>query len=910
MKFQKNQAIPLAVCSYCHGRGYLHNRKCHVCKSFAFGSYLGDDFYYFGKPISKYSVELDKKRRNLERFRFVLAFFGFTTSIVVFFVFLYQKELFEDMFALDFWIESSENFFAFFWVAFFFLFYAVYRGVVDTEKFAPIGKIDSEVNEDIMRNFHWDEVHKLPRSKKKDISKYFTKEASAVLEDAVLLADKYCYAEVTPLFFFHALLSSRKIQNIFVRLGLPAKELQKIIENSLVKGEKECSPVFSEDAFQIIFGSFRLAAERKDAFVHVTELLLLTVKNSVFLQEFLYDLGIDENKLTNVLEWLRIQERLSDEYHKMLRKGSTRNKHGLDRAMTAIATPFLNKFSRDITHLARVGALDACVAREKEMEELFRIMETSGQNVLLVGEYGVGKMSIIEGIAQKMVEEKVPEPLQDKRLMQLSVSSLLSGTTMSGAQERLLRIMREVQRAGNIILFIPNIHDLIGSEGVGAFDISKTLAEVLGSSRQRIFATASKEGYSRSFLHSDIGKFFTALNIEEMDENQAIQALESKTALTEYRQKVFFSYEALETAVGLSKRYSQDQNLPESAIKLMEEAAIFTRNKRGENTFVSKNDVAEVMSQRTGITLTEVSESESEKLLSLEKALHKRVIGQDRAVSLVSNALRRARVDIRSGARPIANFLFVGPTGVGKTELTKALAAEYFGNESNMIRFDMSEYQDKSSIYRLIGQPGQKGTGLLTESVRQKPFSLLLLDELEKADTDVLNLFLQVFDDGHITDSIGRKIDFTNTIIIATSNAGTSYVQEQLNLGRNLEEIENEIIQGELQKYYRPEFLNRFDGVVLFKPLAKEEIRQIAVLMLTFQAKRLEEERGLIFEFTDRGLDRLVEAGYNPAFGARPMRRAVQDLVENSLADILLRGGVDRRDRIVFDDSLRVEKGY
>jgi len=352
-----------------------------------------------------------------------------------------------------------------------------------------------------------------------------------------------------------------------------------------------------------------------------------------------------------------------------------------------------------------------------------------------------------------------------------------------------------------------------------------------------------------------------------------------------------------------------DQNLPESALAIMTETASFVHNTKGVNTLVEGEDVASIVSQKTGIPTTSITDDESTKLMKLEEDMHKQVIGQDEAVSLVANALRRARAEVRSQKRPIANFLFLGPTGVGKTELAKTIARTYFGGEERMIRIDMSEYQDKSGIYRLIGQPGQQGTGILTEAVRQNPFSLLLLDEMEKADPDVLNLFLQVFDDGRLTDSVGRVIDFTNTIIIATSNAGTAFVQQQIAAGIPLEDIRQTLIHGELKQYYRPEFLNRFDGIVLFRSLSRDETKQIASLMLG-RVKKDIEAKGMSFVVEEAALEALVEVGYDPEFGARPMRRAIQDKVENQLAELILSKKLNRRDRLVLGEGaiIRVER--
>jgi ATP-dependent Clp protease ATP-binding subunit ClpA len=300
--------------------------------------------------------------------------------------------------------------------------------------------------------------------------------------------------------------------------------------------------------------------------------------------------------------------------------------------------------------------------------------------------------------------------------------------------------------------------------------------------------------------------------------------------------------------------------------------------------------------------VTAVTEDEGEKLMRLESEMHQRVIGQEEAVTLVANALRRSRAEIRTGKRPIANFLFLGPTGVGKTELTKTIAEVYFGNENQMVRLDMSEYQDTNSIYRLIGTPGQQGTGVLTEAIRQKPFSLVLLDEIEKADPNILNLFLQVMDDGRLTDSVGRVIDFTNSIVIATSNAGTQFVQDQMRAGVGSEQIKTQLIHGELKQYFKPEFLNRFDAIVLFHALTEAQIGSVARLILGGIGKKLE-ERGIVLQVTDGGIAMLAAAGFDPEFGARPLRRVIQDRVENAIAGLLLQNQVHRKDTIIVDEN-------
>ncbi|MBI5221918.1 MAG: ATP-dependent Clp protease ATP-binding subunit [Candidatus Magasanikbacteria bacterium] len=917
MLFEKQLPLNLLPCNTCWGSGYEGVRKCKECKGMSMGRFARGKFLYWGEPLTKYHINVRKARRWLERFEALGALIFGLGFLLLFAWLVYRDNLVTAIFTRDFWFVRTQNFASLpflFWLSVISFSFLIYRLIVTNRRPAMVEWHDYHDKKEQMELEKgdliqtWARVSKLSRRKRVDVSASFTEEARAVLEEAYRLALKYEQSEISSIHLFYALLSSSKIAGLFIRLGVSVQTLQAFLSKLFVKGAEKRIPVVSADAQQILFQAYEKAYSDRQEFVHVTELLIATVRQSEPIQELLYDLKVDKDKLGNVVEWLRVRERLRGQYKKFSRAAARRSKYGLDRAMTAIATPYLNSFSQDLTMAAKFGYLAPCVARDKEIEEIFRIVEGGRQSVALVGERGVGKMSIIEGIAQKMVEEDVPKRLQDKRLVQLSTSALLAGTTVSGAQERLIRIMNEIARAKNIILFIKNIQDLVSinvGEGSEGMDVSETLAEYLGSGRFLTLTTSTVEGYNRHILNSEIGSALARVDIKEMDKNQTIQVLESKVGSVEYKHNVFFSYDALAQSVDMAKKFLHDQVLPESAIAIMSEAASFARNKKGENQLVSAEDVSAIVADKTGIPVASISEDESVKLLRLEEEMHKRVVGQDEAVNLVANALRRARAEIRTQTKPIANFLFLGPTGVGKTELAKTIADVYFGGENRMIRVDMSEYQEKGSIYRLIGQPGQQGTGILTEAVRQHPFSLVLLDEMEKAEPDVLNLFLQVFDDGRLTDSVGKVIDFTNTIIIATSNAGTSFVQEQMTKGEQLENIRQALIRGELKKYYRPEFLNRFDGIILFRALERDEIKQIAGLMLKRVGKDLE-KRGVGLKVEEPALEALAKVGFDPEFGARPMRRAIQEYVENKLAELILANKLKRRDVVVIGDDLEM----
>jgi len=913
MQFAKNPTVPVLSCAKCKSTGFVGFTTCRECRGMSIGAMSEGIFLYFGKPLTRYQIRVRKMRRVLNIFHIVGAIvFGFG-FLALFFLYAERNAWWGELFSLDFWFNRVHPQTTLLWFSVLSWCYLWYRVLVTSEPPHEItyDRTSGGNRQEISQPQSWIDVRKMKRKNRFDIVATFSPQTQKALEDAYHVADKMGSETLMPLHLFYVLLESSEIASIFIRLGVSVKSLRARIAQYFEKNKGKTEPIISPDVQQIIFNAYAVAREFHDTHVRTTELLVSCVRQSEPLQELLYDLNIDAQKLTNVVEWVKIREQLYEQYVRFQRAASRMSKYGMDRAMTAVATPYLNNFSTDLTLMAKYGHLAACVARDEEIEEVFRIVEGGRQNIILVGEHGVGKMSIVEGVVQRMIAGDAPQRLLDKRFVQISPSSLMAGATVSGAQERLIRIMNEVAKAGNIILFIHNLHELMGgSDGQNeGLDVSGALAEQLSSGRFLMFATATTDAFNRHIVSSQIGTLFTKVDVKKMVQNQAIQVLESKVGSVEYKQNIFFSYDALEKCVKLAMQFLVDQNLPDSALSLMAEVASYARSTHGENSLVTAEDVAYVISQKTGIPATSITEDESKKLMRLEDEMHKRVIGQDAAVELVANALRRARAEIRSQSRPIANFLFLGPTGTGKTELAKTIAEIYFGGENKMVRIDMSEYQDKTSIYRLIGQPGQQGTGVLTEAVRHNPFSLVLLDEMEKADPNVLNLFLQVFDDGRLTDSVGRLIDFTNTIIIATSNAGTSFVQEQLNQGIALDQIREQLIRTELKQYYRPEFLNRFDGIVLFKPLGREQVKQIASLMLKRVAKDLA-VRGVELRVEDAALESLIEIGFDPEFGARPMRRAIQENVENKLAELVLTGKLNRRDVLVLGEKgeMRVER--
>jgi ATP-dependent Clp protease ATP-binding subunit ClpC len=509
-----------------------------------------------------------------------------------------------------------------------------------------------------------------------------------------------------------------------------------------------------------------------------------------------------------------------------------------------------------------------------------------------------------------MAEEQVPLFLEDKRLIKLDISRLISGASASQAQERLLVIIDEVAHAGNIILYIENVENISGitSGSEESLDLSEVLSGALERKNLFCLATATTDNYAKYIENTPLGNSMANIKIKEPVGNQAIQIIESKIGPLEAKYNIYFSYNSLEHVINLSNKYIHDKFLPAKAIDILELVAVKVKNAKGSEAVVTKDDIAEVVSETTGIPSAKVTENESDTLLNLEELIHERMVDQEEAVDMVAASLRRARAEMREGKRPIASFLFLGPTGVGKTELAKTISAIYFKDEKKMIRLDMSEYQHQDSIEKMIGASDKKG--YLTEAVRKAPFSLVLLDEFEKAHPDILNLFLQVFDDGRLTDGQGKTIDFTNTIFIATSNTDAVYIQEQVRAGIDIEKIKNVLINDHLNRTMRPELINRFDGIIVFKPLSENDLIAITKIMLKNISRTLE-NKGVKLEIMESGIAILAKLGYDPQFGARPLRRLIQNRIENIIANMILAGGLARRDTVIIDENanIQVEKG-
>ncbi len=648
----------------------------------------------------------------------------------------------------------------------------------------------------------------------------------------------------------------------------------------------------------------------------------------------------------------------------------------------SLNTPNLAKYSIDLNKMAEAGKIDPIIGRAKEIERVIQVLSRrTKNNPVLIGEPGVGKTAIAEGLAQKIVEGKVPEIIRDKIVVTLDLPSMIAGAKYRGEfEERLKSVMKELKEAGDIILFIDELHTIVGAGAAeGAIDASNILKPVLARGELQVVGATTIDEY-RKYIEKDsaLERRLQTIMVEEPNVEDTVKILEGLRDRYEAHHRVKITDEAIRAAAELSSRYITDRYLPDKAIDLIDEAAsmirinsyvapvelksleerleelskekeeaINTQNyekaadirdkerkikeelesnkvkweqeKQASSMIVGYDEIAKIVSDWTGIPVTKMTTEESKRLLNLEKILHERVIGQEQAVNTVSNAVRRSRVGLKDPKKPVGSFIFVGPTGVGKTYLAKALAEALFGDEDAMIRIDMSEYMEKHSVSRLIGSPpgyvGYDEGGQLTEAVRRKPYSVVLFDEIEKAHPDVFNMLLQILDDGRLTDSKGKTVDFKNTVIIMTSNVGATSIRKQNVLGFSVGGNENnaeyekmkETITEELRKTFRPEFLNRLDEVIVFHSLEEKHVREIVDIMIKDLEKRLN-KLDVKIKVTDKTKEYIASSGFDSIYGARPLERTIRRMIEDELAEEILRGNVSRNDNITIDYDIEKDK--
>ena len=789
----------------------------------------------------------------------------------------------------------------------------------------------------------------------------FTERAQLVIIEAQKESQRFKHGYIgTEHILLGILEEGGEAKAVLSKRGVEVDEVKSLIEDYLGYGEvlmPQGELLLTPRTKRLFDESFIEAKNLNHKYVSPEHLLLALVKeNEGVAYTILNKIGLDfkavKKDLMSILSGRDVDQTVDGESSEEEKKAKT---------------PLLDQYSRDLTRYAKEGNLDPVIGRDVENQRVLEILcRRIKNNPCLIGEPGVGKTAVVEGLAQRIVEGNIPEMLKNKRLLSLDLSGMIAGAKYRGEfEDRLKKVMEEIRNNKNIIVFIDEIHTIIGAGGAeGAIDASNILKPALSRGEIQCIGATTIDEY-RKYIEKDsaLERRFQPIMVGEPNKEETLEILKGLRDKYEAHHRVKISDEALEAAVELSDKFITDRFMPDKAIDLMDEAAAKIRIenlvappdlkeieiniddlvkekeeairiqdfekaaelrdnekelkeklenlKRDWSTqnsvqvlTVTRENIATVVSTWTKIPAEKLTEKESDKLLKLEEILHKRVIGQDEAVKAVAQAVRRARVGLRDEKRPIGSFIFLGPTGVGKTELCKALAEAMFADENNIIRIDMSEYMEKHSVSRLIGAPpgyvGYDEGGQLTEAVRRKPYSVVLFDEVEKAHPDVFNVLLQVLDDGRITDSQGRTVDFKNTIIIMTSNIGSSYLLEGINPDGSIKPEAEEAVMGDLKNHFRPEFLNRLDEIIMFKPLTKDNISNIINLLVADVNKRLADKE-LEIVLTDAAKDFIVENGFDPMYGARPLKRYVQKTVETLAAKLILAGNINTGDDIVID---------
>ena len=779
----------------------------------------------------------------------------------------------------------------------------------------------------------------------------FTQKANDVLNLAIKAAENFGHAYIGSEHILIGVLKENTSYGaeLLTEKGVTLDKIEELIkENTGVGNPTALSPNdFTPTAKRVLEVSFQLARSMRNSFVGTEHLLLALLRESDSgAVKLLNACGVEAESFTE--ELVNDLARPNAEF-----RGSKSGKKGKSN------TPTLDEFGTDLTEKAANGGIDPVICREKEIERVIQILSRrTKNNPCLIGEPGVGKTAIAEGLALKIVKDEVPELLSGKKIVALDLTSMVAGTKYRGDfEERIKKAMDEVKNAKNVILFIDEVHTLIGAGAAeGAVDAANILKPALARGEIQVIGATTIDEYRKNIeKDAALERRFQSVMVGEPTEEETVEILKGLRDKYEAHHKVKISDEAIETAVKMSSRYIADRFLPDKAIDLIDEAAsrvrlkAFTappnlksmeqeikrleqekasavksqdfeaaakirdkekelqtlldeekekwKNLSGkEIKEVSTEDIANVVSSWSGIPVTQLTKEESERLLNMEKILHERIVGQDKAVSAVAKAIRRGRVGIKNPNRPLGSFIFLGPTGVGKTELCKSLAEAMFGSEDAIIKLDMSEYMEKHTVSKLIGSPpgyvGFEEGGQLTEKIRRKPYSVVLFDEIEKAHPDVFNMLLQILEDGVLTDSKGRKVSFKNAIIIMTSNVGASKItnnQSALGFGDNTDENLNieELVMEDLKKTFKPEFLNRIDEIIVFNRLEKDDIKEIAKRMLKTLTKRLA-EMDIKLSFTDEAISAIADAGFDNVYGARPLRRAIQQKIEDPLSELML----------------------
>ncbi len=743
--------------------------------------------------------------------------------------------------------------------------------------------------------------------------KLLTRKAFILLDSA--FSKSQFEARTFSLCLFYSLLKDGEIKKGIQKLGVDPNDLLKSLANIEAQDKQDPDIAANQSALQrqeleqVVSGAFVEALELKERSISSASLFLglLRVKNPQ-LVKFISQFNLNSEDFRNAIIFGRLAKGLGRQMQKKRASAAgklARSHRIVNRAWTSRPTPYLDSVSEDLTDKARQLQIGFLVGHLDSYRQAVNVLSREGRNnALLVGEEEIGKTTIVEHLAYNLVKDNVPDKLFDKRLASLDLARITAGAQTAGeVQERFRKLINEVLRAGNIVLFIPDIHNLkltVNQEELGGFEIlepvfSAALIPVIGTTTQKLYRSIIE-------INQKFKENFEIIKVEELTPSETIQLLIYESFNLETKWKITITYPALKRVVELANRYLHAKPLPRASLDLLQECLIEAKQ-QGQDTLIPQL-VVNIVSKKTRIPIEMATGKEAEILLNLEDKIHEKLINQEAAVKAVASSLRQYRTGLARQKGPIASFLFVGPTGVGKTELSKVLAELYFGSEDRMIRFDMSEYQDEKSIWSFLGSPDGSLSGALTEAVKHNPFALILLDEFEKAHPNLLDIFLPVFDEGEVSDNLGEKVDFKNTIITCTSNAHSNYIKEQIEKGRTVPDFQVEL-KNKLTEYFKPELLNRFDNVIAFRQLTLEEIKKIVQLQLIGLQKQILQAQGIRLEFSEEAYGLLAELGYDPVFGARPLRGVISMQLKDQLARKILKGELSQGETV----RVSVEQG-
>lgn len=756
-------------------------------------------------------------------------------------------------------------------------------------------------------------LQQLENQREVEVNNFFDFKSYTILKTAFSRA-ALLNNEALPFFILRELFSEKIIRRIILKAGIDQnyflEEINRRLEDAYQQPADTVKAISVDEPLQkleeLAIGSFLRTVELGEATVSLTGLFLGTIylKDKKII-DFLSKLRVSASDFHNIIFSQRLSPFVSSKLvrKRSLAEGEVARPVRVNRAWTSHPTPYLDTLGNDLTAEASSGSIGFLVGHENEYRMMQNILaRVDKNNVILVGEEGTGKTSIIEHLAFNMNRDNVPTNLFDKRLIELEITRVASGAMTSGEiQERFKRMIAEAVRSKSVVLVVPNIHNLAlttKKEELGGFE---ALEPILKESLIPVIGTTTPKLYRQIIeINPNFKDLFEAVKIEDLSQEQALKLLVFEALILEKELSVVASYPALKKIIEMASRYFHSRPLPSVAIDLLKESLAEVEQK-GEKVLLPEL-VVDLVTRKTKIPVAQAKEAEAETLLNLEKKIHEKLINQKEAVELVSSAMRQYRTGLSREKGPIASFLFAGPTGVGKTELAKVLAGIYFGSEDNMIRFDMSEYQTLESVFNFIGSPDGEIVGSFVEKVKTSPFSLILLDEFEKANSKILDLFLPLLDEGMLTDNLGERIDFKNTIIIATSNAKSEFIKTEIEKGRQIHEFQDEL-KTRLTEVFKPELLNRFDGVVAFRQLNLEEIRQIAVLNLKKLSSQIKKAQNLELSFSDSAVDLVAKLGYDPVFGARPLRGVIAKEVKDKLAKEILAGRLQSEDKILVSEK-------